>query len=369
MYCAFYLEPLGNGPISKRLRDYNQVDNGRFIDALERELKSIPETEPLTTIYLGGGTPTELSQPDFEHLFEIIHRTVNTDAVREWTIEANPGTLTQEKISYMLNAGVTRTSLGVQSFDPDTLEFMGRLHDANEALDSFYKLREAGCQNISVDLMLALPGRNEEALQKDIDRLVELDPEHASAYILELDHDAPLQTLADKGLFTEVKDEEAARQYHQLRTELTNAGFQHYEISNFAKPGFESRHNQHYWAAGEYYGCGPSASGHLDGERYKNVPNLQKYCHYLEQNESPVCEHDQVTDKQKAGETLMLALRTRRGIDDATFQKKTGFSYFDLRGQEIAALINEGLLEFESSHLRLTDRALVVSDTVFAELI
>ena len=369
IYCAFYLEPLGTGSISKRLRDHNETDNSRFIGALDTELSLLPSDFAPHTIYIGGGTPTELSPTDFQNLFASIHRHIDTTAVTEWTIEANPGTLIDEKISCMLEGGVNRVSLGIQSFDPATLEFLGRLHEPAEAIDTVHRLRKAGCNNLSLDLIIAIPGRENQTLQKDIQTLIDLKPEHASAYALELDEGAPLRDLADKGLFTEMDDEQAADQYQILCDQFNRAGIQQYEVSNFSRPGYESKHNQHYWDAGEYFGCGPSAAGHIDHARYTNVPNLMSYCTRLEKKESPVHESERLSAEDKARETLMLALRRRSGITREAFLQRSGFDFIDLCEPAIEKHLQQGFMEYQGDALRLTESALFISDGIFQELL
>jgi oxygen-independent coproporphyrinogen-3 oxidase len=226
-----------------------------------------------------------------------------------------------------------------------------------------------GYKNISLDLMIAIPGRDNDALQRDIDTLIELAPEHASAYALELDEGAPLRELRDKGLFTEMNEEQAVEQFELLHEKLDEAGIHPYEISNFSKPGFESKHNQHYWDAGEYYGCGPSASGHIDGVRTQNIPSLPTYIAYLQRDRSPISEKECLEPEAKARESLMLALRCRNGIRNEVFESRTGFSYGTLLGEQLDIYIAQGLMELHEGNLRLTQKALFISDSIFSEFI
>ena len=369
VYCDFYSIPTGQGPISARLAEAERYDATRFLNALDRELQALPEGFRPDTVVLGGGTPTELPERDLARLFDLVRSRVDLGAAAEWTCESNPGTLTAGKAQILRAAGVNRVSLGVQSFDPRALEFLGRIHSADEAEEGFRLLRAAGFDNINLDLIYGIPGQPPETVAADLDRLAALGPEHAACYCLIFEDGTPLADLRRRGFVKEVDDDTELAQYQLVRDRLTDAGYRHYEISNFARPGRECRHNLLYWGDGEYLGCGPSAHSHWQGERSGNVRDLAAWCARLERGESPRAFAERLEPEAKARETLIMALRRVQGLDLADFHARTGFRARDLSGPALEWLHDEGLLEEVDGRLRLTERGLFLSDGVFAELV
>jgi oxygen-independent coproporphyrinogen-3 oxidase len=369
LYCGFYVVPHGTGPLSQRLRELESTDNRRFIDALEREICGLPAAFKPKTLYLGGGTPTELSTPDFTRLLEALHRHLDLSDLREFTCEANPGTLTADKIACFKRFGITRVSLGVQSFQPEVLSFLTRIHSPEESIAAFHQLREAEIPTISLDLMFALPGTTLETVQQDIAQLIELKPDHTTCYALDIEPTSGLITMMRDGHIEPLDDDIAFAQYQELRTQLTRAGFQQYEIFAFARPGFECLHNHNYWAAGSYLGIGPSAHSHWEGQRYQNIPDLPRYLKAIEGDEGVHDEPEVLKPEEKARETLIIGLRRRAGVDRTAFEQQTGFDYRALYDNEIDALIDRELLEESAGILRLREEALFISDSVFRELV
>ncbi len=362
LYCDFYSLPKRPGAAA-------HADGGSFIAALAREMESLPEDFAPETIFIGGGTPTELSDRNFAALFDLLKRRVDLSRVTEWSCESNPGTLTREKIGIMLGAGVNRVSLGVQSFDPKTLEFLGRIHSAENAAEGFRLLRDCGMKNINLDLIYGVPGQGRGALEESLQRLVELGPEHVACYCLIFEDGTPLADLKVRGIVKEVSDDEELGQYEIVRGALGAAGFSHYEISNFAKPGFECRHNLLYWSGGEYIGLGPSAHSHWNGVRWGNVRDLAAYCRNLEAGQSTRAFEEKLDAEAKARETLVMSLRQIRGVGREEFRAATGFDYAELCRDQLTWLRREGLIDDSGDRLRLTPRGLFVSDGIFAELV
>jgi oxygen-independent coproporphyrinogen-3 oxidase len=360
---------MGRGPVSLRMQEHASFDASVFLDALEAELRQLPAGFRPETIFIGGGTPTELSDADFRRLFEILRARVDLGGIVEWSCESNPGTLTEAKACILREAGVNRVSLGVQSFDPPTLEFLGRIHSAEEAEAGFHLLRAHGFDNINLDLMYGIPGGTREAVERDLDRLIALGPEHAACYCLIFEDGTPLADLRKKGFVKEVDDETELVQYQLVRDRLAAAGYRHYEISNFARPGRECAHNLLYWGAGEYIGCGPSAHSHWAGERYGNVRDLKAYCERMLGGTSPRAFTERLDPAAKARETLVMALRRRDGVSRDAFRQATGYDYRQLCGETMDWLTREGLLEETGTGVRLTDQGLFLSDGVFAELV
>jgi len=355
-YCDFYSVPLG-GAVP------------RFLGALEQELRLLPPEFAPDTVYIGGGTPTALEMDELRRLLDLLGPVAARGRVVEWTCEANPGTLTRDKAELIRAAGVNRVSLGVQSFSPDTLAFLGRIHSAAEAVDGFALLRETGFANINVDLMYGIPGCAREDLEADLARIRQLAPEHVAAYSLIFEPGTPLTQMRDAGMFDEMEDDEQLEQYRLVRATLGAAGYHHYEISNFARPGFESRHNRLYWGAGEYIGCGPAAHSHWKGVRYGNPKSLDEYCASLAAGRPPRTFEEQLDPEAKARETLIMGLRQLDGVPMDEFRRITGFDCRDLKPTEIDWLCHIGMLEENDGRLRLTEKGLFVSDSVFAELV
>ena len=347
----------------------NVAIRARFLRALEEELKNLPVTFSPETLFIGGGTPTCLPTAELRILFDLLKRAVDVRGVAEWSCEANPGTLDEEKADVLRAAGVNRVSLGVQSFEPQNLAFLGRIHSAKEAEAAFLQLRAAGFENINVDLMYGIPNSSREILKRDLAMVVSLGPEHVSCYCLTFEKGTELARQRDAGVVMEVEDEEELEQYQLIRETLGRAGYEHYELSNFAKPGRECRHNLLYWSGGDYLGCGPAAHSHWAGLRYGNVGDVEDYGAALEANRSPRNFEERLEPEAKARETLIMGLRRLKGVSRREFQAQTGFDYRTLRGREIDSLCGMGLLEESGGFLRLTEKSLFVSDSVFRELV
>jgi oxygen-independent coproporphyrinogen-3 oxidase len=369
LYCDFYSLPTGRGPVPERLTG---VDAGRqpdFLRALARELDQVPDDFHPQTVFIGGGTPTELSDRDFEDLFRIIHERIDMSGVTEWTCESNPGTLTERKVDIMLASGVNRVSLGVQSLTPTVLEFLGRIHSPEEAVHGYQLLRRKGVANINLDLMYGIPGQTMEMIESDLTAAVGLGPDHIACYCLIFEDGTPLTELRDKGYLKEVDDDTELVQYRRVRELLTSGGYEHYEISNYARPGFQSEHNKLYWGAGEYIGCGPSAHSHWRGRRFGNIRNLEEYNRRMLTGESVLQFEEQLSPEARAREALVMYLRRLGGVSREEFRQATGFDYQAMCRDEIEWLQKIGMIEITDARLRLTAEGVFVSDAVFAELV
>jgi oxygen-independent coproporphyrinogen-3 oxidase len=338
-YCAFYSDVSND-----------RKKQGQFFQTLEKELNGLPDDFSPDTVFVGGGTP---SAPDFQTLEKYLPM-FGKFSPSEFSVEVNPGTVDERKLSLLKRTGVNRLSIGVQSFDFQCLETLGRIHSAEEAELAFRLARDAGFENTSIDLMFGIPGQTMEMLDADLDRALVLGPEHISIYNLMVEEGTP---LAERDLVR--LDEDLEREmYDHIRARLKAAGFEHYEISNFARLGFECRHNLLYWTGGEYIGCGPAAHSHWTGTRWANVADLDDYC-----ENGPRREFEETLDSDaKERETLVMGLRLLRGVEVSSNVWKNQQSVFQ-------ALEKEGLLVMNDRHVRLSEDALFVSDAVFAELI
>lgn len=351
-----------------------------FFQSLETEINIIKSRDPdflPDTVFMGGGTPTAVSFQILEQFLPLIGK---FDAA-EFSVEANPGTVDPQKLDLLKRSGVNRLSIGVQSFNFQCLETLGRIHSDDEAEGAFRQARSVGFDNISIDLMFGIPGQTMAMLDADLDRALALGPEHISVYNLMVEEGTPLAARNLPRL-----DEELERNlYDRIRARLKDAGFEHYEISNFAKPGFECRHNRLYWTGGEYLGCGPSAHSHRGGRRWANVADLDDYCRgsgspggvalpvgpklsgraSLSERaaEWPRREFEETLGPEaKARETLVMGLRLLEGVEVSSCLWKKNAAVFQ-------QLEKEGLLIIDGRHVQLSDDALFVSDSVFMELV
>ena len=357
-YCDFYSVLCGNGGL-----------RARFFQAVDIELQKLQDDFIPQTIFIGGGTPTSLTASELVGFFESVKKRVDVSKVSEWSCEVNPGTLDWEKAKLLREAGVNRVSLGVQSFDPQNLAFLGRIHSSAEADDAYQLLRDAGFENLNMDLMYGIPGSSREILERDLARVANLDPEHVACYCLMFEEGTELTRLRDEGSLADVDDTEELEQYRLIRGALDRTGYLHYEISNFAKPGYACQHNLLYWSGGEYIGCGPSAHSHWKGLRYGNIRGMEAYCEAVLSGGSPREFEERLEPEAKARETLIMGLRRLDGVSRRTFRRETGFDYRNLRGDEIDSLCRMGLLEERDGFLRLTEKGLFISDSVFRELV
>ena len=365
VYCDFYVEPLGTGPLSQRFGQIETRDNSNLITALEKENSLLPKNFSTDTLYIGGGTPTELSARDLTSLLNL----GKSFGASDWTVEANPGTLSKEKAQLLFDYGVTRISLGAQSFDPGTLDYLTRIHSADEIIESYKMLRIVGFDNINLDLMFGLPGDSLDRVEADLDQLLALRPEHLSCYGLDYEPNTQLTALRNKGFIEEVDEEITVAQFKRIRERLMEAGYHHYEISNYALPNKESQHNLHTWNAGEYIGLGPAAASHWQGSRWRNLPDLKAYIDHIQNGTSARIEEETLKGLPKAKETLMIGLRKTEGVSLSWFKQHTGFDLIDSAGEALPQLICEGLLCLENDQLKLTVEGQLLSNTVFEALL
>lgn len=363
-YCDFYSVPLCNKGIKQII-----VSPDIYLDALSTEISQLPREFVPNTIYIGGGTPTSLNEPELERLLRIVLQHIDPTKISEWTCEANPGTLTEAKIRLLQTYGVNRVSLGIQSFDNARLKWLGRMHTAETALQSYDLLRKRGINNISIDIMFGFPNSSVSTLRSDLKRALALSPEHISSYALSFEKGSPLAIMKDKGLIGELSDDEQADQYDVLRNTLASRGYEQYEISNFARPGYECRHNLIYWSGGDYLGCGPAAHSHWRGERFGNVADLPDYCRACKNGTSQRDFAERLTPEAKARETLILNLRRTAGVEFDVFKSQTGYDCLELCGVQMEDFIKRGLLIKSSHGIALSPKAYFISNTVFSAFI
>jgi len=364
LYCNFYVIPLGEGPLPRRLRDFRSLKHQGYLRALEQELQDLPQDFRPETVYIGGGTPTELPLEDLSRLFTMIRDHVDLSRLTELSCEANPGTLDQEMADMMVENGVTRMSLGVQSFHDGTLELLGRIHNAQEAWNAFTLLRKAGVQNLSLDLLFGLPTLC-ETVSCNLEAIDTLRPDHVSWYSLEYEEGTAFTDLRNRGDLVDPPEETTEREYAEIRRGLHHLGFHQYELFSFTQPGHECLHNLNYWKGGEYHACGPSAHRHVNGTRSANPSDLQAYLRDSAQQGN--IEH--LDPEQKARERLLTQLRVTQGVHIETFLQDTGYSIHTLLGEAYATWKRVGWMEERGGYVRLLPDAYLISDAIFRELI
>ena len=317
------------------------------------------------TVYIGGGTPTALPAALLTGIIETLTSAAGMPA--ECTVEANPGTVDEPCFTRLRAAGVSRISLGVQSFDDALLRGIGRIHTAAEAERAFHAARRAGFTNISLDLMYGLPQQTLEDLKRSAVAAIALSPEHISVYGLTVEEGTPFAAAEAQGRLTLPSEETAEEMYDWLTAELPARGYARYEISNFARQGFESRHNLGYWRNIPYLGIGAAAHGYIDGVRWGNEPATEKYIRAMRAGESArVPEDTGRTQENAMEEYAFLALRTREGIDTADFSRAFGVGIDEVYGAVIEKYSAQGLLRRAEHHVALTDAGMKLGNEVFA---
>jgi oxygen-independent coproporphyrinogen-3 oxidase len=343
-YCCFYVE---EGARNK---------NAAFLDALLNELDRVKEQREVIpkTIYLGGGTPTALLVEQLDYLLTGLRGRLPLSQLEEWTVEANPATVRPEKARVMREAGVTRVSLGVQSWHSGTLKTLGRVHTSQQAHKTYALLREAGFSSVNIDLMFSVPGQTPREWEEDLRTTLDLSPEHVSAYCLTYEEDTEYFRKLQAGQFVQ-SEEKDAEMFELTMDLLEESGFRQYEISNHARLGFESKHNLAYWEGREYLGLGPSAFSTLNGERLQNVCNTAAYVERIASGESPVLTRESLSQEILLKELVAFGLRLDTGL---SVEQLTPWP------EETAHLEEIGLLEKVGEKVRLTRRGRMLADSV-----
>ena len=346
----------------------------RYMDAVAVELDRRALSDEflgceVETVYIGGGTPTVLPP---EWLAELLERLRLRFAFRpdaEVTVEANPGTVDEAKLRALLAAGVNRISLGVQSFSDSVLQTLGRIHTAADAQDAIAAARRAGCTNLSLDLMYGIPNQSPDDWRSTLETAVEAGPEHLSVYALSVEPETPLSAQIGTGALLPPDDDVAADMYLLAQEVLGRAGFDHYEISNFAQPDMQCRHNRRYWAYDEYLGLGAAAHTFRGGVRWNNLPDPAVYTEWLERGRLPVARAEALSAREAAGEMLMLGLRRAEGISEREVRRRSGVAMAQAFAAEIARLREDGLLLVERGRFRIPREAWLVSNEVLSTFV
>ncbi len=350
----------------------------RYVRAVVAELPRWSEVEPpaaIDTIYCGGGTPSLLTVEQLGSILNAVRDRFDVADICEITLEINPGdggesaVARRKTMSEWRRLGINRASFGAQTFDDRELKMLGRTHDSGDISRTFQHLRDAGFDNINFDLIAALPGQTMEGWKRNLDEALQLGAEHLSLYLLDVHEGTPLHDQISRGMRPQADEDLAAEMYALLIERVCAAGYEHYEISNFCLPGFESRHNTKYWSGAPYYGFGNSAHSY-DGarRRWANERDAAKYVALVERSDSVIVERTALTEEDARSEAIFLGLRLMRGIDLNSYRARFGTNLREQFNGELDRLKAAGLVALDEERLKLTTRGALLSNEVFASL-
>jgi oxygen-independent coproporphyrinogen-3 oxidase len=338
-----------------------------YLDALAAELAMLGAARPVDTIFVGGGTPTLLSARQLKRLLETVNRWLPARSEREFSIEANPDTLDADKIAVLAEHGVNRVSIGAQSFHPHLLAALDRRHAPAEVPRAVEGAKKR-IERVSLDLIFGVPGQTLSEWENDLRQALALQPDHVSTYGLTYEKGTPLWKNWKRGAVQRVDEEAERAMYRAAMDTLEDAGFEHYEISNFALPGSRCQHNEVYWANYAYFGFGMGAARYVNGRRETNTRNLQGYIRKTLSGESPVFQSEELPTEERARETMAQNLRRAEGIVRKEFQQQTGIEFDALVRPALVQYAEMGLLEDDGMNVRLTRQGKYVADAVIEEL-
>jgi oxygen-independent coproporphyrinogen-3 oxidase len=327
-----------------------------YVEALSREMEQY-RGAVISTVYVGGGTPSLLSAANLEAIFSAVQSNFLCGGLSEISVEVNPDSATRQKLSMLRVLGVNRISIGIQSFDDSELKFLGRVHNASQAKECFKAAREEGFGNISVDLMYGFPDQTEAGWEGTLRKVTSMRPEHISLYPLTVEPETPF--FKEK---VYVDPDKQASMFEKAMDKLKEEGYSHYEISNWASPGYESRHNSNYWNCGEYIGLGVSASSHLGKRRWKNISSVEEYIAAVNEGANIVAEMEELTDQIRLSESVILPLRLKNGVQVSN-------DILRKYGKEIDQLVNNNLLYNRNSKISLTRKGILLANQVMKEFI
>ncbi|MDD6208409.1 MAG: radical SAM family heme chaperone HemW [Clostridiales bacterium] len=362
-YCDFLSAPASDKVIEE------------YVQGLQKEIASFGKLDEFresnyeaVSVFFGGGTPSILSACQIERILQMIRTTIPSENDLEVTLEANPGTLTREKLNGFFKAGVNRLSLGLQSTDNQMLAVLGRIHTYEEFLDNYKMAREAGFQNINIDLMSGLPGQTLKQWEDSLTKVCRLDPEHISAYSLIIEPETVFYQMYDKHR-EELPDEETERKMYERTKEILDGyGYQRYEISNYGKDGFSCRHNEGYWKRQDYVGFGTGAASLLMDNRYSQRRELSYFLKHPDWKEN-IQEKETLTETAKMEETMFLGLRRMEGVSREHFFRQFGKNIDDVYGKVIEKYRKLGLLKEQDGKIALTEAGISVSNIIFSDFL
>lgn len=347
-----------------------------YIKSLKKEIEEFDFSKYIvTTIYLGGGTPSYIEERYISEILTLLKNKLVNNKISweniEITIELNPGTVNKEKLKVYKKSGVNRLSIGLQSTKNSLLKEIGRIHTFEEFLDTYNLAIEIGFNNINIDLMIALPNQTIEDIRTSLNKIISLNPNHISVYSLIIEEETPISKWIEEGKITLPTDEQERRMYWYVKDFLELKGYNHYEISNFSKKDRESKHNLNCWNQEEYVGFGIAAHSYINGIRFCNIDNLEKYINNInkkEKNKNVIINEKQTKEIQEK-EYMMLGFRKIKGIQISKFKEKFGENPIFLFRKELNKLVNENLIEVDNDNIKLTNKGLDLANLVFEEFI
>jgi len=355
---------------SYQLKDDNQISS--YISAFYQEITAYSQKlkkSNIKTIYLGGGTPTILSGVQIYNLLEFCKDKFTIDKNAEITIEANPGTLDGEKIKLLIESGINRLSLGAQSFNNLFLKKLGRIHNTQDIIDSYFLAREIGFSNINIDIMFALPGQTTEDFQATLKKAVSLKPDHLSLYNLTIKPGTEYYENYKRNTLKLPSEDEEFDMYNWAINFLKENNFEHYEIANFARPHKRSLHNLIYWQNQPYLGIGAGAYSFIRGYRYMNFKDPAKYIKEVMNDKLPIDHGEKLSLRKRMIETIILGLRTKDGVSYKKYKTRFGINLNDIFSKQIDKLVNLGLLKKDDCKIKLTNKGIFLANTAFREFV
>lgn len=354
-YCDFL-----SAPATEEVRE-------AYVDALVREIALQPK-RTVDSVFLGGGTPSVLTVSQTARIMEAVHARHSVAQEAEITTEVNPATADFEKLLSYRKMGLNRISIGVQSFSDAELKLLGRAHDSAAATMCIEDAKRAGFENLNIDLMSGIPHQTCESFSENLQTALSFSPTHISAYSLIIEPDTPFETRYADG--RDLPDEDAERAMYVRTGEILDAnGFVHYEISNYAKPGFESRHNLKYWHCTPYLAAGLGAHAFDGRVRTENVRDMEQYLQMLSENKLPIAETTALSDADLASEYIMMSLRLREGLSLSLFSEKFGYDFYDAHKKKLELYIENGFMALEDDRIAFTKKGIQVSNAILCELI
>ena len=339
-----------------------------YVETLVCEIQQAKESYKeyrVTTIFLGGGTPSILSAEQIERIFRALRENFRIEEDAEITIEANPGTVTAEKAETWKRVGINRVSIGLQSAENRELKMLGRIHTYEEFLDTYRLLREKGFCNLNVDLISAIPGQSVKSWERTLRKVADLSPEHISAYSLIIEEGTPFYDMYQKGIIKETEENLDRDMYYLVNAMLKENGYHRYEISNFAKKGFECEHNKVYWRTQEYKGFGLGAHSYMDGRRFHNTYDFKEY---IEEKVKPL-DMELLSDEEKEEEFMFMGLRMTEGISKRDFRERFKTDIYNVYGEELKTLIEEKLINEKDDRIFLSERGIDISNQIFEKFV
>ena len=348
----------------------------KYVDAL---IKSIENTKQninmkyykVNTIYIGGGTPSFINSKYIVKILEKVREVFNVSDNAEITIELNPGTVNEEKIKDYKNAGINRVSIGLQAVQDDLLKMLGRIHTYSEFENTYNLIQKNGFKNINVDLMLGLPNQTIDNIEESVKKIVSLNPNHISVYSLIVEEGTPIEKKITSGILNLPEEDLERKMYYKVKELLEEIGYNHYEISNFAKKGFESKHNMNCWNQEEYLGFGLASHSYFENKRFSNIENLDEYIKNIEENnfDKNIIVHEIQNEEAKKKEYMLLGLRKIEGVSISKFEQKFRIHPLFYFRFEISKLEEEGLIEVDLDNIKLTQKGLDFANLVWEEFV